>query len=127
MFEPAPQREPATTEKVADAAGASPAPPATVEPPTIRLTEKQWAGAVTGLRLVPVLDAATQAVAGIRVGGLGDAAGRSPLRDALRTGDVIVRFQGRATEMTTTQLSGDCNLCHTESGAQGAPGRVVLP
>jgi hypothetical protein len=27
--------------------------------------------------------------------------------------------------MTTPQMSGDCNLCHTERGEQGAPGRIT--
>jgi mono/diheme cytochrome c family protein len=29
--------------------------------------------------------------------------------------------------MHTPQTSGDCNACHTEQGAQGAPGRVLAP
>jgi MYXO-CTERM domain-containing protein len=29
--------------------------------------------------------------------------------------------------MSTPQTSGDCNSCHTESGANGAPGRVSFP
>jgi hypothetical protein len=29
--------------------------------------------------------------------------------------------------MTTPQTNGDCNSCHTEGGANGAPGRIVLP
>ena len=30
-------------------------------------------------------------------------------------------------EMITAQTSGDCNSCHTEQGAQGAPGRIMAP
>jgi hypothetical protein len=30
-------------------------------------------------------------------------------------------------EMLTAQTSGDCNSCHTESGAQSAPGRIMAP
>ncbi len=33
----------------------------------------------------------------------------------------------REATMQTLQYSGDCNLCHTEQGAQGAPGRIVWP
>jgi mono/diheme cytochrome c family protein len=29
--------------------------------------------------------------------------------------------------MTAEQTSGDCNGCHTEAGANGAPGRITLP
>lgn len=40
---------------------------------------------------------------------------------------VRVKAGGRSREMKTPQRSGDCNLCHTERGAEGAPGRVVVP
>jgi hypothetical protein len=29
--------------------------------------------------------------------------------------------------MMTPQTNGNCNSCHTEKGANGAPGRIVLP
>ena len=29
--------------------------------------------------------------------------------------------------MTAEQTSGDCNSCHTPSGANNAPGRIMLP
>jgi len=29
--------------------------------------------------------------------------------------------------MTAPQTSGDCNGCHTQTGANGAPGRITLP
>jgi hypothetical protein len=38
-----------------------------------------------------------------------------------------VTYQGRTRAMTTMQTSGDCNACHTQTGASGAPGRIVLP
>lgn len=38
-----------------------------------------------------------------------------------------VTYQGREIDMTTPQTTGDCNACHTESGANGAPGRIALP
>lgn len=38
-----------------------------------------------------------------------------------------VQFQGRERAMATPQTSGDCNTCHTQSGASKAPGRIVLP
>jgi hypothetical protein len=30
-------------------------------------------------------------------------------------------------DMTATQTSGDCNLCHSVAGANGAPGRIMAP
>lgn len=34
---------------------------------------------------------------------------------------------GNTREMSATQTNGDCNSCHTESGANGAPGRIMQP
>jgi hypothetical protein len=34
---------------------------------------------------------------------------------------------GKSGEMMTLQADGDCNGCHTERGANGAPGRIVVP
>lgn len=38
-----------------------------------------------------------------------------------------VVYGGRELEMKKEQSSGDCNSCHTESGTEGAPGRITLP
>ena len=38
-----------------------------------------------------------------------------------------VTSMGRERAMIATQTSGDCNSCHTVSGAMMAPGRVMLP
>ncbi len=38
-----------------------------------------------------------------------------------------VKYQGRERIMVAAQSEGDCNLCHTQDGTQGAPGRVLLP
>lgn len=38
-----------------------------------------------------------------------------------------VKFEGRERVMATPQSNGDCNLCHTQNGAQNAPGRILLP
>jgi len=40
---------------------------------------------------------------------------------------VKVTYQGRERDMLTPQTSGDCNSCHTETGTNGAPGRIMLP
>ncbi|MBI5535201.1 MAG: hypothetical protein HY898_20915 [Deltaproteobacteria bacterium] len=36
-------------------------------------------------------------------------------------------FQGRERVMTQAVPNGDCNRCHTSTGANGAPGRITLP
>jgi hypothetical protein len=38
-----------------------------------------------------------------------------------------VTYMGRERGMTAAQTSGDCNGCHTQAGANGAPGRITLP
>jgi hypothetical protein len=34
---------------------------------------------------------------------------------------------GAERAMLTPQMTGDCNSCHTQDGANGAPGRIVAP
>jgi hypothetical protein len=38
-----------------------------------------------------------------------------------------VVYNGATLSMITAQTSGDCNSCHSVDGANGAPGRVMLP
>jgi hypothetical protein len=38
-----------------------------------------------------------------------------------------VTYMGRERRMLTAQTNGDCNSCHTTSGAMSAPGRILLP
>lgn len=38
-----------------------------------------------------------------------------------------VVYSGRTRAMSAAQSSGDCNSCHTQNGANGAPGRITLP
>lgn len=38
-----------------------------------------------------------------------------------------VRFQGKERGMKDPVQSGDCNSCHTQDGANGAPGRIYVP
>jgi mono/diheme cytochrome c family protein len=43
---------------------------------------------------------------------------------------VKLTYQGRERDMTglvTAPTDGDCNSCHTETGDNGAPGRILLP
>jgi hypothetical protein len=34
---------------------------------------------------------------------------------------------GKTLQMATPQMDGDCNTCHTDSGRNGAPGRITWP
>lgn len=43
-----------------------------------------------------------------------------PYRATVKVGD-------NTRSMGASQTSGDCNSCHTEFGANGAPGRITLP
>jgi hypothetical protein len=38
----------------------------------------------------------------------------------------VVR-NGLERVMTVAQTTGDCNSCHTVTGANGAPGRIMAP
>ena len=38
-----------------------------------------------------------------------------------------VTFQGKTQSMGTAVATGDCNGCHTQTGASSAPGRITLP
>lgn len=40
---------------------------------------------------------------------------------------VAVTYGGRTRAMVAAVTNGDCNSCHTQSGASGAPGRILLP
>ena len=57
-----------------------------------------------------------------------NSAGNFSLRTAVKTPyQAKVTFQGRERLMLSAQTSGDCNSCHTQTGANGAPGRVTVP
>jgi hypothetical protein len=36
-------------------------------------------------------------------------------------------YDGKVRAMVASQMSGDCNSCHTQAGTQNAPGRILLP
>lgn len=40
---------------------------------------------------------------------------------------IKITYQGRERDMVTAQTNGDCNACHTETGTNNAPGRIMLP
>ncbi|HSY23238.1 MAG TPA: hypothetical protein VK841_14025 [Polyangiaceae bacterium] len=49
------------------------------------------------------------------------------------TGSIATPFDAKVLngskerDMVAAQTSGDCNSCHTEQGANGAPGRIMPP
>jgi hypothetical protein len=82
-------------------------------------------GATTGAHVV-ITDAIGQ-VFDLPVGETGNfakLAGGTPVRRPFRA-KVVVGTQERV--MSAAQTSGDCNGCHTATGANGAPGRIALP
>ncbi|MEW5741329.1 MAG: hypothetical protein AB1938_20570 [Myxococcota bacterium] len=38
-----------------------------------------------------------------------------------------ITANGKSLEMASLQMDGDCNTCHTDSGRNGAPGRITWP
>ena len=38
-----------------------------------------------------------------------------------------VEYNGKVRKMLTSMTTGDCDSCHTETGAMSAPGRIMLP
>ena len=56
------------------------------------------------------------------------ASGNFNSRTAVKTPfQAKVTYMGRERAMAATQTSGDCNSCHTQTGANSAPGRILLP
>lgn len=39
----------------------------------------------------------------------------------------VVKYNGNEHAMSAAQSTGACNTCHTEQGANGAPGRILIP
>jgi mono/diheme cytochrome c family protein len=55
-------------------------------------------------------------------------AGNFTSRDALALPyKASVTYQGRTRSMIAPQTNGACNSCHTQNGANDAPGRILLP
>ena len=73
--------------------------------------------------VVTVLDSAGS-TASFTANGNGNFSGDAQLTFPITA---TVRFDGGTRAMTTAVPSGDCNTCHTETGANGAPGRIALP
>jgi hypothetical protein len=76
----------------------------------------------TGARVV-IVDAANRTITLTP-----NAAGNFTYTGALTTPYTAkVTYQGRERIMPVAQTNGDCNSCHTQNGANGAPGRITLP
>jgi hypothetical protein len=73
--------------------------------------------------VVTVTDS-TGATASFTANSVGNFSGNASLTFPITA---VVSFNGKTRAMTTAVSSGDCNSCHTQTGANGAPGRVTLP
>lgn len=71
-----------------------------------------------------VVTDATGAVHTYNANSVGNFYGTAPIVMPYRA---EVRYGGKVRVMVASQTSGDCNSCHTENGANGAPGRILLP
>jgi hypothetical protein len=49
------------------------------------------------------------------------------LVDVLKPFNVKVVSKGKENKMVMQAPHGDCNACHTQTGAEGAPGRIMVP
>ncbi|MBX3210694.1 MAG: hypothetical protein KF850_01530 [Labilithrix sp.] len=91
------------------------------------LHEQDGCYGIAGGASVVITDAAGRVVT-LPVGATGNfslSAERSaPLTMPIRA--KVVR-NGVERAMNTPQMSGNCNACHTEQGANGAPGRILVP
>jgi hypothetical protein len=73
--------------------------------------------------VVTVTDSTGNA-ASFTANGVGNFSGNASLSFPITA---VVTFGGKSRAMTTAVPSGDCNSCHTETGASSAPGRIALP
>jgi hypothetical protein len=74
--------------------------------------------------LTVVVTDANQQVVNISVNSVGNFSTKTILTPPLQ---VKVVGAGKERAMAGTLTAGDCNSCHTETGANGAPGRIMAP
>lgn len=72
-----------------------------------------------------VITAADGTVLTLPVNDVGNFYTRSPV--AMPFHAKVVNSNGHELSMTDAQSTGDCNSCHTQLGANGAPGRIMAP
>ena len=81
-------------------------------------------GSTSGTTVV-IVDANNRSTT-LQVNTVGNFYAQAPTAVALPFRAKVVRA-GVERVMLTPQMSGDCNSCHTQDGANGAPGRIVAP
>jgi hypothetical protein len=72
---------------------------------------------------VVITDKTGRTLPGIPVNSVGN----FQLRDVIAPFNVKVVSRGKENKMMMQAPHGDCNSCHTQTGVDGAPGRVVAP
>ncbi len=82
------------------------------------------AGSAYGDAYISVLDDQHVEVAQLPINAVGNFMGNEP---ASATYYVALVANGQTREMAMAVPSGDCNSCHTQDGAVGAPGRILVP
>ena len=73
---------------------------------------------------ISVMDANHVEIAQVPVNSVGNFLGYVP---NAATWYVAIVANGKSRAMTAVPTSGDCNSCHTQSGASNAPGRILIP
>lgn len=80
-------------------------------------------GQFAGAKVV-LTDASGGTLATINVNGAGNFLWQNPVPKPFYA---KVTWNGKERVMSEAVPSGDCNTCHTATGANGAPGRITLP
>ena len=63
----------------------------------------------------------------LQVNGVGNFYRKSLLGAVAMPYTAKVKYNGLERVMVASQTTGDCNICHTQAGTKGAPGRILLP
>lgn len=67
------------------------------------------------------------AVIALKVNSVGNFYRKSELGAVAMPYTAKIKYNGLERVMVAAQTSGDCNSCHTQTGTQKAPGRILLP
>jgi hypothetical protein len=78
---------------------------------------------VSGAQIV-VMDTAGNTQLTLTANASGNFHSSTPIKTPYR---IKVLANGKERDMATPQTDGNCNSCHTVSGANGAPGRIMSP
>jgi hypothetical protein len=85
------------------------------------------ADAVPSDAVVEILDADGGVQVTMQINAAGNFRSRSTSAGVTMPYRARVRASGKTNVMSTPQTEGDCNTCHTAAGANGAPGRILIP